>query len=89
MEIREGAAKMKISVFDFIVFLMDHIWKGYKFFIILQKLSITYGFNYMNFPYDTFQEKEKLNLCFVIYYFMRIFLGFNLIILKLHATYYL
>ncbi|KAM3723209.1 Histone-lysine N-methyltransferase met-2 [Dirofilaria immitis] len=25
--IREGAAKMEISVFDFIVLLMDHIWK--------------------------------------------------------------
>uniref|UniRef100_A0A0R3S6U0 Uncharacterized protein n=1 Tax=Elaeophora elaphi TaxID=1147741 RepID=A0A0R3S6U0_9BILA len=27
MEIKEGAAKMKISKFDFIVLLMDHIWK--------------------------------------------------------------
>ncbi|VDK77404.1 unnamed protein product [Onchocerca ochengi] len=27
MGIREGAAKMEISVFDFIVLLMDHVWK--------------------------------------------------------------
>lgn len=43
MGIRESAAKMKIRVFDFIVLLMDHIWKGVFSLIFEKYLVIIYN----------------------------------------------